>query len=209
MRKWLEARHGIPLRDTIVVLTLFSHLLGTLGFPLPVPHAAAAKDSSHRFPCQDRPCGCLTAEECWKGDCCCFTLEQKLAWAEANGAEPPAHVRPLVEARKHLPVNSCPPPGDCCAKASSDCPACAAKDSLESSRKKLSNPEPGNRWAFGLFTQKCRGQGPAGLFQLEPAVFPDLTSGRLASPPLVATLTDRQERLTSTAPFPPTPPPRA
>jgi len=229
-----------------VVLTLFSHLIVTLGFPLPVPNAAIAKDASRLFPCQNRPCGCLTADECWKGDCCCFTLEQKLAWAEANGREPPAHVRPLVEARKaslsqaekkypeyfsendqeeespsdstipsccrqgkHLPVNCCPHAVECCEKVQNDCHACAAKASPECSKKKLSRKEPDIRWPVGLFDQKCRGQGPAGLFQLEPAVFPTLTSNWLAAPLVVATLTDREERLSSTSHFPPTPPPRS
>src|SRR5208282_2869063 len=138
MRRQVRARHGVRLRNTIVVLTLFSHLVVTLGFPLPIPKAAAAKDASRPFPCQNHSCGCLTADECWKGDCCCFTLEQKLAWAEANGTEPPPHVRPLVEARKHFPVNGCPNAGESCAKARNDCPGCAAKAFPDGSKKTLS-----------------------------------------------------------------------
>jgi hypothetical protein len=80
-------------------LALLAYVGATLGFPLPAP-VRNSKDASRPYPCQNRPCGCLTAEQCWAGDCCCFTLEEKLAWAEANGIEPPEHVRPLVEARK-------------------------------------------------------------------------------------------------------------
>jgi hypothetical protein len=102
--KWLWAASGFRLRDLVVVLTLFSHLMATFGFPLPT--------SSHKkptagvaYPCQARPCGCPTSEHCWSGDCCCFTIEEKLAWAEANGVEPPEHVRPLVESRRSHPVS--------------------------------------------------------------------------------------------------------
>ena len=82
-----------------VLLTLVSHLMLTIGFPLSAPRCGR-KDTSVPFPCQHRPCGCLTAEQCWRGDCCCFTLEEKLAWAEANGVEPPKHVRTQVAARR-------------------------------------------------------------------------------------------------------------
>ena len=41
------------------------------------------KDRSQPFPCQNRPCGCRSAEQCWK-KCCCFNNSQKIAWAKAN-----------------------------------------------------------------------------------------------------------------------------
>ncbi|QJX01304.1 hypothetical protein FTUN_8948 [Frigoriglobus tundricola] len=86
---------------------LLCHLLTTFGFPLPLLSAGTSKDGSRPFPCQSRPCGCLTYNECWKGDCCCFTIEEKLHWAEENGIEPPGHARALVESRKSRPA---PPP---------------------------------------------------------------------------------------------------
>jgi hypothetical protein len=89
----------IRLRDLLLMLTLVSHLLGTFGFPLLVP-ASSSKDASTPYPCKGHQCGCRNAQECWAGDCCCYTLEEKLVWAEANGIEPPEHVRPLVESRK-------------------------------------------------------------------------------------------------------------
>ncbi len=79
-------------------MALVGQLVSSFGMPLPI--APPSKDASIPYPCQERPCGCVSADECWAGDCCCFTLEEKLAWAEANGIEPPAHVRPAVEARK-------------------------------------------------------------------------------------------------------------
>lgn len=69
-------------------------LLATVGVPLPV---RVAKDRSTPFPCQDRPCGCASAERCWKS-CCCFTNEQKVAWANKQGVKLPDYV--LVAAQK-------------------------------------------------------------------------------------------------------------
>lgn len=65
----------------------FAYLLTALEIPLP---AAIHKDASQPFPCQDHPCGCRTAEQCW-ANCCCFTPEQRWAWARAHHVEPPAY----------------------------------------------------------------------------------------------------------------------
>ncbi|HRE99158.1 MAG TPA: hypothetical protein PLI18_01490 [Pirellulaceae bacterium] len=44
----------------------------------------------------DSRCGCPDADTCWSA-CRCLTPSQKLAWAEANGVEPPDEV--LLAAR--------------------------------------------------------------------------------------------------------------
>ena len=129
-----------------MVLALAGHLLLALGVPATAPTGKSARQP---FPCQDRPCGCFDADTCWKGDCCCFTLEQKVEWAEANGIEPPAHVRPLVKARQ---AEQAPP-----------CPEC------DKARRSQAAPP---RWAVGAFAQKCRGEGPTGILVSEPAVLP-------------------------------------
>jgi hypothetical protein len=49
------------------------------------------KDRSRPYPCQDRPCGCVSADECWH-HCCCFTNKQKVAWAHEHGVTPPDFV---------------------------------------------------------------------------------------------------------------------
>jgi hypothetical protein len=108
MGRWLWVTHGFRLRDVIVVLTLVSHLMLTFGIPLPAPSRKKPTDGVP-YPCQSRPCGCVTAEQCWAGDCCCFSIEEKLAWAEANGVEPPEHVRRLLvvagrDCRRHRGV---------------------------------------------------------------------------------------------------------
>lgn len=46
--------------------------------------AQITKDHSVPFPCQNRPCGCRSADTCLK-KCCCFTADQKVAWAKMHG----------------------------------------------------------------------------------------------------------------------------
>ncbi len=63
--------------------------IGSVGVPLPAH--SEKKPGAAPFPCQDCPCGCKDAETCWR-DCCCFTNQQKLAWAQRNRVTPPAFV---------------------------------------------------------------------------------------------------------------------
>lgn len=60
--------------------------LAITGLPLP-----AIKKTGHSepFPCQDCPCGCLTAAQCWD-KCCCHSDTEKLAWANTHQGTPPA-----------------------------------------------------------------------------------------------------------------------
>jgi hypothetical protein len=64
------------------------------------------------------------------------------------------------------------------------------------------------RWVAGVFAQKCRGEGPAGLFQLDPGIAPDLTPVRLPEPVRTAHPAPRSDRAAPTSHRPPTPPPR-
>jgi hypothetical protein len=75
------------LRRRVVACTaLLAYLAASFGVPVPV--AAAPKDLSRPYPCMDRACGCACAEDCWR-HCCCMTVEERWAWAEANGIQPP------------------------------------------------------------------------------------------------------------------------
>jgi hypothetical protein len=75
------------LRRLSAGLVLFAYLGTAFGLPLP---AREAKDQSQPYPCQNHPCGCQSAQQCWQ-HCCCFTPEEKWAWAEAHGVVPPAY----------------------------------------------------------------------------------------------------------------------
>jgi hypothetical protein len=75
-------RFRLPILGLIVAAVVAC----TLDLPTPV---VVPKDTTVAFPCQDRPCGCQDAEECWS-KCCCFSDAEKLAWARVNKVQPPA-----------------------------------------------------------------------------------------------------------------------
>ena len=65
--------------------------------PLPIGSVSITdKQTSLPFPCQDSPCGCKTAEQCWT-NCCCKTPAQRLAWAKSNGVTPPKYAMATLE----------------------------------------------------------------------------------------------------------------
>jgi hypothetical protein len=64
-------------------------LLGSLGVPIWSP---VTKDLSSPFPCQHHSCGCHDAQSCWKS-CCCFSHEQKVAWAAKHNVAVPEYAR--------------------------------------------------------------------------------------------------------------------
>jgi hypothetical protein len=101
-------------RSAIAWLTLASHLLVTLGMPLPVS-SRVRKDTSVPFPCQDHACGCVSARHCWSGDCCCMTLEEKLAWARANRVSTPLELVSVSNADWHATS----PEKGCCSRSAS------------------------------------------------------------------------------------------
>src|ERR1700746_3683145 len=74
-------------RRCVAGLALVAYLATSVGIPLPV---AGGKERGQPYPCMDHPCGCATAEQCWR-HCCCFTPEEKFAWAAAHGVTPPAY----------------------------------------------------------------------------------------------------------------------
>ena len=81
LRRILFRRAQAAARWTALAIYLFL----SLGIQLPLP---AAKTSGEPYPCMNHPCGCATAEQCWR-HCCCTTLEQRLAWARENHVTPP------------------------------------------------------------------------------------------------------------------------
>jgi hypothetical protein len=76
-------------------MAVVGYLVLSLGVPISVP---AGKQSGEAYPCMNHPCGCQSAEECWR-HCCCFSLEQRLAWARDNHVTPPDYA--LAEAKSH------------------------------------------------------------------------------------------------------------
>jgi hypothetical protein len=68
-------------------VVLVAYVAVAIGVPVP---AYAIKDPGYSFPCQFHTCGCRTAEQCWRR-CCCFSPEERFAWARAHHVEPPAY----------------------------------------------------------------------------------------------------------------------
>lgn len=82
------------IRSSIAFVLSCAVLLASIGFPA---RNRPSVDSHERFPCENCPCGCTTAESCWRS-CCCRTDAEKLAWASEQGVIPPDYVVDFVEA---------------------------------------------------------------------------------------------------------------
>ena len=133
------------------MLAFVSYLAVTVGLPLPLP---TLKKSDQPFPCQTRSCGCQTAEQFWTG-CCCFSPEERWAWARANHIEPPAYAeRPSVrEAVVQLPVEKAEKPDEpstccCCSSRNEAAPECesqVASSCCHKSEEASSPLSPGER----------------------------------------------------------------
>lgn len=108
---------------------LAGYALVASGLPLPLggdhgPRSApaekrlAVKDRSRPFPCQDKPCGCATAEQCFS-NCCCNTPAETLAWARAHGVDPAviAALQRRVAARPETSVSAEPVGASSCCSA--------------------------------------------------------------------------------------------
>jgi len=131
---------------------------------VPVPTARPSgleKDRSIPFPCQDRPCGCGSAEECWR-QCCCYSNAQKLAWAKANGVTPPDFVLIAeVTNSEQVGKNDSPPETQetktevshtsCCEKGQCANP-CAASTTPDVE-------ENVTGYVIGFLARSCQGQG--------------------------------------------------
>lgn len=130
-------------RVVCVACVLAGYGIACVGLPLP---KLIRKDLSAPFPCADRGCGCMSAEECWAG-CCCFTREQRLAWAVEHGVEIPAWV--LNESQKP------------CCKARQVASCCQHRKAERSCCSKTARPKPPEKteWVIGMMARKCRGQG--------------------------------------------------
>lgn len=191
----------ILIRHVLAAAALFAQLVVAIGAPLPAMRTA--KSGGVPFPCLNHPCGCSTSEQGWAGDCCCFTLEEKLAWAEAHGIEPPPHVRATVEARKAALKPKAKP--TCCAKHEKACCETAANKPEE---KPAATEAPAVRWVSGVFVQKCRGDGPAGLLKGEVSIPPAHTLEVRTAQPVCGCVGAFDSHPFPTLSRPPIPPPR-
>lgn len=128
-------------RRLVGLCTLCALVIGTIGMPMP---RLATKDQSQPFPCQQRACGCVNADACWKS-CCCHTNGEKIAWAKKHGVKVPDFVVAAVLKEGVATAKSC-----CMAKASKPASCCETK------------AKPKSETTLGLIVfddaRKCQGQ---------------------------------------------------
>jgi len=146
---WRACRHRL-----YAGVTLVAYLATITGLPIP---AAVGKADGEPFPCQNHACGCLTAEQCWRG-CCCFTPEQRWAWAREHHVQPPPYAeKPRSQSwrseRKRDQVGG---------PAASHPPACCVRTPGKPTPAKASCPltsprKAGQGWQLGVMAQRCQG----------------------------------------------------
>lgn len=171
MRLWPlgRAKRSRRRRAFIAALVIANQFLIASGLPLPLAAAGPKKDLSKPFPCMDRPCGCLNADQCWHS-CCCFTMREKLAWAIAHHVEPPAFVREAAAEEEREEITQAAHhimrPGEkhccccaCCAKQRSQNSAIAG-DSAAAPKKDSgdSTQPPEDKSVVMIMALQCQGQ---------------------------------------------------
>ncbi len=179
-RRW---HHRVAIATVVV-----SHLISTVGLPVPASHGVTRKDGEISFPCQDRPCGCLTAERCWAGACCCFSMREKVAWANEHSLQLPARAYRLAEEEAELEA------------------VCA--DKLSCSHCKDKSPSP-VRWMIPTLSGTCGGHHADSLSLVVPVLIPPNAICAVDCPAFSDSQVMVHALPYDSRPFdPPTPPPR-
>lgn len=187
----VRLRFGIANRRATLAVLAVAHFVLSAGVPLPTAAPVVVKKPADRpYPCAERPCGCLTYEQCWAGDCCCFTMAEKLAWAKRNSITPPASALAYRSPPAEPECPHCPAKKSCCATAP---PAEQSTDT---------------RWVVGLFVRKCRGEAFAGIGLLPVAVPPEPPFTPTPEVPAVETIPLTTHLPTARATPPDAPPPK-
>ncbi len=88
---------------------LVAYVFAVVGYPVPV--ISGPRDGAMAYPCQHHLCGCQSAAECWE-NCCCYTPQQRLAWAREHGVAIPAAVAArlavaVAEEHQHAAKSCC------------------------------------------------------------------------------------------------------
>lgn len=196
-------------------------LLAILMSVVPIPTGSGrsnSKDRSASFPCQNRPCGCRTAEQCWKR-CCCFTNSQKLAWASANSVHAPAFVVAAAKQERHVTFEK----KKSCCHLSGDANAIVKNcqtDGLEPAKRECcqkapdrqsepvqSFPIPINNFVVGVFAEKCHGHNSI-WNSLPWSILPECASTLSTVPLDLDPLLPVSDFAISLTERPPVPPPR-
>ena len=181
MIKRLAAFRGRGWRCAVALLLI----AGCCAMWFPVRRTdSPGKDRSQPFPCMDRPCGCATADQCWKR-CCCFTNQQKIVWAKRVGAAIPEFV--VAAASKEAAAQK---EKQVCTIVKPRCPHCretptTAVVTAETRKADADNDQPKTirrraaRYVLGISALEC--QGLTTLWQiLSSTILPDLLRPEIA-----------------------------
>jgi hypothetical protein len=147
-------------------VTLFAYLVAALGLPLPAA-SSFPKDHGQPFPCQDHPCGCKTAEQCWS-HCCCFSPEERFAWAREHNVQPPSYAEKPSGHGWHSPRQRDLTKKPCCSSQSrpqseqpSCCPnhrpCCESGSGEQGNRKAPTKTKKAKGWVLGVMALQCQG----------------------------------------------------
>lgn len=238
LMQWLRFNFCVqPSRQHFtIVLLLVAFFVALVPIPVGLIRDVAQKDLTQPFPCQDRPCGCRSADQCRK-KCCCFTPLQKMAWGKRYGIKgfeipstPTPPPKALCEVKRHpipkAPIRMAPIHSakiHSAQTASQGC--CSAKTELKLSPIKVSAEKPKRTDAvnqpadtakstprfqtvIGVCAQQCQGveQSLAGL---PIFILPLPITLEILIEPRGERLTVEPVQLLSAAIQPPVPPPRA
>lgn len=98
MRGWYQIHRYLLItwQSALCLVLTSAILLASTG--VPVLSVVPKVPTDTPFPCQSHRCGCRDASSLW-GDCCCYTLEQKVAWARERGIAIPSFVETKLASR--------------------------------------------------------------------------------------------------------------
>ncbi len=208
-RLWRSLRHRLAVAGTF-----FAYLLATLPLPLP---ASVHKSGGLPFPCQNHPCGCQTAEQCWR-HCCCFTPEERWAWARENNVEPPDYAEKpaepenlveegwnAVKLRDRNGVGSKWSAKTCCSAGQTRPVCCQPRP--DNSSKQSSRKSKSIRWVTAMSAWQCHG-GPTLWLSAAIALPITLAPAWSPDPPPAACVPFTNVRGCHVSLNPPAPPPR-
>jgi hypothetical protein len=163
MRIRLPRQASNLFKKATAAVVLLGVLLGIAGTPMV---RIARKDRSRPYPCQDRPCGCASADECWH-HCCCMNNKEKLVWARDHGVAPPEFVVAAAAREDHEPTPVCDR-GEGCQSAASqhdERPCCRSRHShrdvaASDDPRNAGKPESQVKLVLTDFARQCSGLPP-------------------------------------------------
>jgi hypothetical protein len=131
------------------------------------------------------PCGCSNAEVCWR-NCCCYSQQEKLAWARDHGVTPPAYaqVAPETLATAKQPACCCNLKSCCQSQARPECcgDAKLCNQSGSQNRSQRRRRPPTTSTLLLVDALRCQGL-TSSLVALPPSILPRHGVQKHAAPP--------------------------